>query len=205
MISTQIQNNFSYFSLPARKIYAATSNEIRTEKLLDQLQQRSERGFTLLYNNYSDALFSVIQQIVEKREITEDLLQETFIKIWKKIDSYDETKGTLYTWMLNIARNTGIDFIRSNRNQFYKNLVHEDTCENYFHQPGTEIVNEDRLDCIAIKNKAATLDKKYAIVIDLIYFEGLTYEQVSKLLKLPLGTIKTRGRMALTLLKEAYK
>jgi RNA polymerase sigma-70 factor (ECF subfamily) len=205
MISTQIQNNFSYYSLPARKIYAETSNEIRTEKLLEQLQIKSERGFTLLYDNYADALFSVIQQIVEKREITEDLLQETFIKIWKKIDSYDETKGTLYTWMLNIARNTGIDFIRSNRNQFYKNLVHEDTWENHFHQPGTEIVNEDRLDCIAIRNKAATLDKKYAIVIDLIYFEGLTYEQVSKSLKLPLGTIKTRGRTALTLLKEAYK
>jgi len=205
MISNQIQNNFCYFSLTVRKKYDATSNEIRTEELIEQLQQKSERGFTLLYDNYADALFSVLQQIVEKREITEDLLQETFIKIWKKIDSYDETKGTLYTWMLNIARNTGIDFIRSNRNQFYKNLVYEDIWENHFHQPGAEMVNEDRLDCIAIKNKAATLDKKYAIVIELIYFEGLTYEQVSRSLKLPLGTIKTRGRTALTLLKEAYK
>ena len=205
MISTQLQKNFSYFSLPARKVYTAKANEKPAEDLLNLLQQKSERGFSLLYDNYADALFSVIRQIVNNTEITEDLMQETFVKIWKKIGTYDQTKGTLYTWMLNIARNTGIDFIRSNKNRFYKHLVHDDIWQNEYFQPGIEMVNMERLDYIAIKNKAAELDNKYAVVLDLIYFEGHTYEQVAELLKLPLGTVKTRGRMALTLLKKAYK
>jgi RNA polymerase sigma-70 factor (ECF subfamily) len=202
---TQTQNNFSYLTLPANKLYAVRTNEKPAENLLEQLQQKTERGFSLLYDNYADALFSVIYQIVNNREITEDLLQETFVKIWKKIDTYEKNKGTLYTWMLNIARNTGIDFIRSNKNRFYKLLIHDDLWQNEYLQPGREIGNADRLDYIAIKNKAAALDNKYAVVLDLIYFEGCTYEQVSKLLKLPVGTVKTRGRMALTLLKKAYK
>lgn len=61
------------------------------------------------------------------------------------------------------------------------------------------------MDYIAIKDNAATLNQKYAVIIDMIYFEGYTYVQLAKLLKLPVGTIKTRARMALTLLKKAYK
>ncbi len=205
MISTQPTTRFSYLTLPVSNVYTVIVKEKSTENLLDLLQQKSERGFSLLYNNYADALFSVILQIIKNKEITEDLLQETFVKVWKKINTYDETKGTLYTWMHNIARNTGIDFIRSHKNRFYKLLVHDDIWQNEFLQPGTVIGNADRLDYIAVKNKSATLDVKYAVVIDLIYFEGCTYEQAAKLLKLPIGTVKTRARMALTLLKKAYK
>ena len=127
------------------------------------------------------------------------------MKIWKKIDTYDEAKGTLYTWMLNIARNTSIDFVRSNKNRFYQHFVHDDILLNESDQRGTNIENTDHLDYIAIKKKAAKLDQKYSDVIDLIYFEGYTYEQVAILLKLPLGTVKTRGRNALAILKNAYK
>lgn len=202
---TQTQTNFSYLTLPANQMHVVRTTKIPVVNLLEQLQQKNERGFSLLYDNYADALFSVIYQIVNNREATEDLLQETFVKIWKKIDTYEETKGTLFTWMLNIARNTGIDFIRSNKNRFYNNLVNDDLWQNEYLQPGTDIGNADRLDYIAIKNKAAALDDKYADILHLIYFEGCTYEQVSKLLKLPIGTVKTRGRVALTLLKKAYK
>ncbi len=204
MISTQThsQKNFSYLSLPANKMYAVSAKEKPAENLLGLLQQKSERGFSLLYDNYADALFSVLYHIVEKKEIAEDLLQDTFVKIWKKIDTYDAAKGTLYTWMLNIARNTGIDFIRSNKNRFYKHLVHDEVLQNENFQPGADTGIADRLDLSAIKNMAAALDTKYAVVLDLVYFEGCTYEQVSKVLKLPLGTVKTRGRMALTLLKN---
>jgi RNA polymerase sigma-70 factor (ECF subfamily) len=202
MISTQSQNNFPFPSLPAGEMYAVITKEKPAENLLNLLQQKSERGFSQLYDSYADALFSIIYQVVERRAIAEDLLQETFVKIWKKIDTYDEAKGTLYTWMLNIARNTGIDYVRSQRHQFNKKLVHDEVLQNEYFQPGTELQNADRLDYIAIKNKAATLSDKYAVVLDLIYFEGCTYDHVAKLLKLPLGTVKTRGRMALTLLKK---
>lgn len=205
MISAQSQTNFSYFTLPAGTMYMVPAKEKYADNLFNLLQQKSERGFTLLYNNYADALFSVIFQIVEKKEIAEDLLQDTFVKIWKKIDTYDETKGTLFTWMLNIARNTAIDFIRLRRNEFYKQLVNFDVLLNDSFYHAIETVNFNRLDYIVIKNRASELDNKYAVVIDLIYFEGFTYEQAAKVLKLPIGTVKTRARMALKLLKKLYK
>ncbi len=205
MISTQSVSQNSFYTLPARKAYTSTTVKVPIDNLLNLLQQKSERGFSQLYDNYADALFSVTYQIVKNKEIAEDLLQDIFVKIWKKIDTYHEARGTLYTWMLNIARNTSIDFVRSQKNRFYQHFVHDDILLNESYQRGNNIENADHLDYIAIKNKAAKLDQKYADVIDLIYFEGYTYEQVAIILNLPLGTVKTRGRNALTILKNAYK
>jgi RNA polymerase sigma-70 factor, ECF subfamily len=202
MMSTQPQIDFSFFAAPTNKLYPVFVKEKQEYNLIHLLQQKSERGFSLLYDNYAKALFSIIYQISKNKNISEDLLQETFIKIWRKIDTYDETKGTLYTWMLNIARNTSIDFIRLRRNQFYEQLLHDDAWQEECFQPIIDVRNDTHLDVVAIKNKTATLHNKYAVVIHLIYFKGYTYEQVAKLLKLPLGTVKTRGRMALTLLKK---
>jgi RNA polymerase sigma-70 factor (ECF subfamily) len=204
MISTQIQldNNFSYVTITATQMYAVKSFEQRSEDLVNLLQQKCEKGFSQLYDNYSDALFCEIYQIVARETIAEDLLQDTFVKIWKKIDTYDKSKASLYTWMLNIARNTSIDFIRSRKNEFNRSILNDDILQSDYLIISDVIDNSNRLDFISIKNKAALLDYKYAVVLDLIYFEGFTYEQVANLLRLPLGTVKTRGRMALTLLKK---
>mgnify|MGYP001766483760 CR=1 FL=1 len=93
------------------------------EELIPLLLKKDDRSFTLLYDNYSKSLYGVIFTLIKDREEAEDVLQEVFIKIWKNIDSYNESKGRLYTWMLNIARNTSIDKLRSkgfNNNQNYK-------------------------------------------------------------------------------------
>jgi RNA polymerase sigma-70 factor, ECF subfamily len=204
MISTPLQNNFSYLTLPVKQVYAVVTKGKPAENLLHLLQQKNETAFTLLYDNYADALFSILYKVVNNKEIAEDLLQETFVKIWKKIDMYNETKGSLYTWMLNIARNTGIDFMRSSRNKFHQQLIHTDAWQQEYLQTSTGMENTDRLDYLSIRNKAASLDDKYAVIINLIYFEGFTYIQVAKHLKMPLSTVKTRAKMALTLLKKAY-
>jgi RNA polymerase sigma-70 factor, ECF subfamily len=204
MLSTQLPNNYSHLTFPAMEVHTANVKANFPENLLYLLQQKSEKGFSLLYDNYADALFSVIYKVAENKEIAEDLLQETFVKIWKKIAMYDEAKGSLYTWMLNIARNTAIDFIRLRRNKFHKQLVHGEVWQHEYFQAGMGIGNADRLDYLSIKNKAASLDDKYAVVINLIYFEGFTYIEAAKYLKMPLSTVKTRARMALTLLKKAY-
>ena len=77
------------------------------------LQQRNEKAFSYLYDNYSSALYGIVTAIVIDKEIANDVLQNVFVNIWKKIESYDASKGKLFTWMLNIARNASIDEIRS--------------------------------------------------------------------------------------------
>ena len=77
------------------------------------LQKRNEKAFGYLYDNYSGALYGIVNSIVTDKEIANDVLQNVFVNIWRKIESYDATKGRLFTWMLNIARNAAIDEVRS--------------------------------------------------------------------------------------------
>ncbi len=77
------------------------------------LRQREQSAFSYLYDNYSGALYGIILSIVPDKELANDVLQEVFVKIWRQVDSYDASKGRLFTWMMNIARNASIDMLRS--------------------------------------------------------------------------------------------
>src|SRR5215212_4004292 len=82
-------------------------------ELVALLQKRDQKAFAYLYENYSAALYGIVHSIVADRESSNDVLQNVFVNIWKKIESYDASKGRLFTWMLNIARNASIDTLRS--------------------------------------------------------------------------------------------
>ena len=84
-------------------------------ELVEMLRLQDRKAFSYLYDNYSDALYGVVLKLVRTEETAQDLLQEIFVKIWKNIAQYDVGKGRLFTWMLNIARNTSIDYLRVNR------------------------------------------------------------------------------------------
>ena len=100
------------------------------EDILLLLYKKDEKAYTILYDMYSKSLFSIIFNLVKEREEAEDILQEVFVKIWKNLDSFSESKGRFYTWMLNIARNTAIDKLRSKGfNNSKKNL----SSDNFVH------------------------------------------------------------------------
>ncbi|MEO1436805.1 MAG: sigma-70 family RNA polymerase sigma factor, partial [Bacteroidota bacterium] len=88
---------------------------ISEAQLVARLKQQDTGVLDLLYANYSKALFGVIFQIVKDRELAEELLQETFLKIWTKSHQYDPAKARLFTWMLTIARNKAIDASRTQK------------------------------------------------------------------------------------------
>ena len=118
------------------------------EEILPLVLKRDERSFTTLYDMYSKSLFSVITNLIKDREEAEDVLQEVFVKIWKNIDTYNESKGRLYTWMLNIARNTSIDKLRSKGyNNSQKNL----SADNFVHLLDDSNKLNNRIDTIGIR------------------------------------------------------
>src|SRR6478735_3084785 len=82
-------------------------------ELVKLLKKREQTAFSYLYDNYSGALYSVILSILQDKELANDILQEVFIKVWRQIDQYDANKGRLFTWLVNISRNTSIDTLRS--------------------------------------------------------------------------------------------
>ena len=163
-------------------------------ELIASLRKKDEGAFSYLYEHYSGALYGVIKQIVTDSELSNDVLQETFVNIWKRIESYDETKGRLFTWMLNIARNAAIDKTRSKGFQQSQRQIPLD---------GETIQPSVRpgIDDYGLKKLILKLKDEQRLLIDLSYFQGYTHEQIATALHIPLGTVKTRIRSALTQLR----
>ena len=176
---------------------AITYNE---RDLVTMLKQRDETAYSYLYDHYSGSLYAVILNIVPDRELANDQLQEVFIKIWKQIDSYDQNKGRLFTWMLNIARNASIDAVRSKNYQ--KGQRNTELTENMYSSAGSTQTETDK---IGLKKIVYKLKEEYRVLVELSYFQGYTQDEISKILKIPLGTVKTRLRSALIQLKQVIK
>jgi RNA polymerase sigma-70 factor (ECF subfamily) len=145
-------------------------------------------------------LYAIILNIVPDRELANDLLQEIFVKIWRQIESYDSAKGRLFTWMLNIARNASIDAVRSK--SFQQSQQNHELTENVYDAGGSTQTNTDKIGLRKIVHK---LKEEYRVLVELSYFEGFTQDEISKMLKIPLGTVKTRLRTALIQLKQVIK
>ncbi|QXP79906.1 MULTISPECIES: RNA polymerase sigma factor [Winogradskyella] len=168
------------------------------QKIIDYLHKGDKRALNLLYENYSNSLYGVIVKITINEEIAQDALQETFIKVWKNHSKYDQKKAKLFTWLFRIARNTAIDKLRSFNNRFHKEVQIETS--NVYILPTTNF-NEDVMD---IKKHVGTLEEKYQIVLDALFFQGMTQQEASDELDIPLGTIKSRLKIGLRELKKVY-
>lgn len=170
-------------------------------ELVSLLKSRERDAFTYLYDHYSGALYSSILQIVEDVETGNDVLQEVFVNIWRKIETYDPGKGRLYTWMLNIARNASIDVVRSK--SFQNSKKNQRLPENADSiKTGASLPETDH---IGIRKLVGALKPDLRILIELAYFKGYTQEEIAAIEGIPLGTVKTRIRAALTQLRTIIK
>lgn len=188
-------------TLPKRSPLATES--ILVEKLL----QRDEQAFQWLYKHYSAALYGVLLKVVREEEQAQDLLQEVFIKIWNNTAQYNTQKGRLFTWMLNIARNTAIDAVRAGKAMSRPSSAQTLSTD----EAGTYAVDREwgvapeNPDHIGLREVVQKLRPERKQLIDLVYFNGYTHEEAADELGLPLGTVKTRIRSALQELKSLFK
>jgi RNA polymerase sigma-70 factor (ECF subfamily) len=168
-------------------------------ELVEKLKSQDTEAFSLLYDNYSSALYGLICTIVKDDEAAQDILQDVFVKIWGNISSYKREKGTLFTWMLNIARNTSIDTLRS------KNKKYEiRTLESDVYMVDANHNTTINTDALGVKQAVAKLKLEHKEMIDLVYFGGYTQDEISKEMNMPLGTVKTRVRAALIELRKLF-
>lgn len=174
----------------------STKPTYEEQELVAALRQKDNQAFGYLYDHYAGALFNVIRQIVGDAEVCNDVLQETFVNIWRRIDTYDATKGRLFTWMLNIARNAAIDKTRSKL--FQQSQRQQPLGDG---EGGLQPSVKPGLDDYGLKRVLLKLKEEHRLLIDLSYYQGYTHEQIAKALDIPLGTVKTRIRSALTQLR----
>jgi len=171
------------------------------EELVLALRQREKVAVEALYDMYSASLFGVIVRIVNDEALAEDILQDTFVKIWNSFSSYSTEKGRLFTWMVNIARNLAIDKIRS---KDFKNQTKNQELEN-----NVTFIDEQRNtvykpELLGVKDLVEQLKPEQKSILDLVYFKGYTHVEAADELGVPLGTIKTRLRMAIIQLRKYF-
>lgn len=174
-----------------------TNRSAENDQLVLALKQGDEQAFSELYDRYSAVIFGVLLRVVRKQETAEDLLQEVFVKIWNNIGAYDSSQGSIYTWMVAIARNLAIDKTRSkafrNENRTTAEIV---SYKSY----GTPV--EISTDTIGLKEKIEQLKPEHRLIIDMLFLQGYTQQDAAEELGIPLGTVKTRSRAAIQQLRQ---
>lgn len=185
-------------------LFAFYLTELKTyteDTLIDALKKRQNEAFKYLYNNYKGALFTVILQIVPDKETAADILQEAFVMAWKNIDKYDAAKGRLFTWLFNVTRNCAINTTRSKN---YKKQQKNDSLTNYVNYVDENKNHVLDINQIGLRKQVHLLREDYKNVLELSYFNGFTHEEISKILNIPTGTVKTRLRNAVFELRKQF-
>ena len=193
---------FSYSALTLPQESPFIKVHLPEQELVDGLKSGQKEAIERLYKMYSASLKGIISRVVKFDEIAEDVLQETFVKIWKSIGHYDMSKGRLFTWMSKLARNTAIDQLRSrgqlnsNRNDNFEDLIVElDSKHQCLYNP----------DVIGLKKLLNVLTPSQRQIVDLIYFNGYTHLEVAEELNIPIGTVKTKLRLSIITLRKFFK
>ncbi len=171
----------------------STSDDI----LIQKIKAGNNDAFEDLYDKYAGAINGILFKILNDEEQAGDVLQDAFVKVWTNIHDYDSSKGTLFTWILNIARNRAIDLLRKKSTTAEIRDTVSNVNYNLEHHQTTFSV-----DAIGVNEIINQLKPELQIVIHLTYFKGFTQEEIAEELKIPLGTVKTRVRSAMQELKK---
>jgi len=175
-----------------------TMSTLLEKHIVELLHEGNDKAISLLYEHYGDTLYGVAFKVVRNEEIAQDVLQESFVKIWNKAHTYDPAKAKLFTWLFRITRNTAIDKIRSLSNKTDKE-IQLDVSDVY--NVGKEDIRPELMD---MKKQLDRIEDKYRIVLEALFFEGMTQQEASDELGIPLGTIKSRLKIGLRELKKIY-
>jgi RNA polymerase sigma-70 factor, ECF subfamily len=177
--------------------------------LVQRLKSRDGQAMVSLYDKYGSLVYSVIFRAVAERATAEDLTQETFLRIWNRIHTFDDEKGKLQGWLVTVARNRAFDYLRSIRNQSIQSSAPLEDLERAGCFANKEGPNGNPADRIAAEKAVGQaldgLSKDQREVIELTHFEGMTQTEISERLHKPLGTVKSLVKSALKNLRAAVR
>ena len=136
----------------------------------------------------------MIYRILNNDDVAEEVLQDTFLRIWDRIGSYDSGKGRLFTWMLNVARNLAIDKTRSKE---ISKVRKTDDIDDLVNKIDRKQQAEQNIDIIGLKEFLGRLSEDQKFVVEHLYLKGYTQSELADEFNIPLGTVKTRLRLAI--------
>jgi RNA polymerase sigma-70 factor (ECF subfamily) len=183
-------------------ILSALASSEDDRELIIRLKQRDAEAMSDLYDRFGRVALSIIVRIVRDMGVAEDLLQETFLRVWNRIASFDAERGALGPWVLTIARNRAIDYLRSTdwRHSQASSDLERLERPRLFVDIEEQYADRDRIR--QIRDAFTKLSENQRNVLELAYFEGLSQSEMAERLKMPLGTVKTWVRTALQTLRQ---
>lgn len=171
---------------------------MQQDLLISQLQAGNEKAFERIYVLYSESLYGIIFNIIREEKISEEILQDVFLKIWNNASSYNPDKGRFFTWTLNIARNASIDRLRS---RDFKNSQGNLRSENFEDILEAQSNAVGKIDAIGLQKYLDRIGPVCKRLIDLLFFKGFTQKESAEELEIPLGTVKSRNRVCIDKLR----
>src|SRR3990170_885686 len=176
------------------------------EELMQRLVYRDLWAFRALYDRYGNLVYSAALRVVRDAQVAQDMVQEIFLRLWRKPDSYVAQRGRFVTWLTSVTRNRAVDEIRSRGRRFRYETASPEEQERELPAPDTndpalsaELADQRRLILAAL----AQIPMEQRQIIELAYFGGLTQQEIAERLSQPLGTVKTRIRLGMQKLRAA--
>ncbi|MBF6600211.1 MAG: sigma-70 family RNA polymerase sigma factor [Dehalococcoidia bacterium] len=183
---------------------------LRDDELMERLCARDLAAFEHLYDRYSDLVHSVVLRVVGDGYVAEDVTQDVFLRLWRKPEQFDVSRGKFVTWLLSVARNRSIDERRSHgrrlRHEALPATPDEDEALPSMRDDEdpalASVVADDRR---AVRQAMELLPPEQRLAISLAYFGGLTQQEIANTLGQPLGTVKTRIRLGMQKMRGALE
>ncbi len=205
--------------VPRRKALSAEqmNQAIADQELMRRVVGGDESAFSSFYNRLAPGLFSLIYQILQDQKASEDVLQESFVQMWKKAGTYDAERSSVFTWAVMIARNKAIDRVRARQRRARATeaaVAEAGTLSGDALQaegqparavPATDKLAEQNDDRERIRAALHSIGDAQREVITLAFFSGLTQNEISAKLGAPLGTVKARIRRGLLALRDILR
>ncbi len=174
--------------------------------LLAQVEKRDPDALQALYRKYSNRVFSLIYRIVENRSAAEELLQDTFYRLWERPHFYSAEKGTLVSWLLTVGRNIALDHKRKESRRAAHHVITPGDGEGFDMENLPEIGALTDPDLSrSIRQAMESLPPAQKSTLEMAYFEGLTHQELAERTGESLGTVKTRIRLGISKLREALR
>jgi RNA polymerase sigma-70 factor (ECF subfamily) len=184
-----------------RRKHKAELAPLADEDLMEHVREGDAAAFEIIFDRHADVAFSLAYRMCGRRATAEDIVQESFLSLWRSGARYDRSRGSVRSWVLGVVRNRAIDLFRRDSVRTSKDVADDDAVQRLPAPDSTEQEAQRRDEASQVRVALADLPDDQRKVIELAYFGGFSHRQIAEMLSLPAGTVKGRMRLGLTKLR----
>ncbi len=181
----------------------ANRQHVPDSDLIARMKDGDESALSALYDRYASLLFGMLMRILNDHQAAEEVLQDVFMQLWNNPGRFDAARGSLPAWLMVIARNRAISRLRGRRD---REVLEEEEGDFAGTFVSSENIEDEAARAQMAQNIAAAMEKlpqEQRQALELAYFEGMSQSEIAARTGAPLGTVKTRVRTAMQVLRQS--